>query len=160
MMRRILPVLIVLAVGLALALSFLLYRPLQPPRPAVESRAPAPVVATPVAPPAPDERAEAAKDVARVHATLVNFLTLVKDPHRPPMGDNIDITRALGGGNRLGEVFVPSHDTQVVDGQLVDRWGTPYHFHPRAPDAIDVRSAGPDRTLFTGDDITWPKPAP
>jgi hypothetical protein len=84
----------------------------------------------------------------------MNFLTIVKDPYRPPLGDNEDITKAMTGGNRYENVSIPTNDARVVDGKIVDRWGTPYFFHNRAPDAIDVRSAGPDRTMFTADDVT------
>ena len=95
----------------------------------------------------------ASSEVHRLRLALGNFLLAVKDPYRPPLGDNRDITRALTGGNRRGLVLVPTNDPSLRDGQLVDPWGTPYWFHPRAPDAIDIVSAGPDRKLFTGDDV-------
>ena len=95
----------------------------------------------------------ASSEVRRLHLALGNFLLAVKDPYRPPLGDNHDITRALTGGNRRGLVLVTTNDPALRGGQLVDAWGTPYWFHPRAPDAIDIVSAGPDRKLFTGDDI-------
>jgi hypothetical protein len=95
----------------------------------------------------------ASNDVQRLRLALGNFLLAVKDPYRPPLGDNRDITRALTGGNRRGLALVPTNDPALRDGQLVDPWGTPYWFHARAPDAIDIVSAGPDRKLFTGDDI-------
>lgn len=95
----------------------------------------------------------ASSEVRRLHLALGNFLLAVKDPYRPPLGDNRDITRALTGGNRRGLVLVTTNDPALRGGQLVDAWGTPYWFHPRAPDAIDIVSAGPDRKLFTGDDV-------
>jgi len=96
----------------------------------------------------------AADDVRILDELVVSFLTAVKDPYRPPLGINEDFARALTGGNRYGDVFIASNHPSINNqGQLVDRWGTPYHFHPRAADAIDIRSAGPDRTLFTDDDI-------
>lgn len=104
-----------------------------------------------------DERAAAAHDVRALRATLGNFLLFVKEPHRPPLGDNIDITRALTGGNRLHKVYIATDDPAVNAGRLVDRWGTPYWFHPRSADAIDVVSAGPDRRLFTADDVQAPE---
>ena len=116
-----------------------------------------PGVATPAAAASavsPDPHLAAASgDVLRLRLALGNFLLAVKDPYRPPLGDNRDITRALTGGNRRGLVLVPTNDPSFRDGQLVDRWGTPYWFHPRAPDAIDIVSAGPDRKLFTDDDV-------
>jgi hypothetical protein len=111
-----------------------------------------PVVAEPL-----DEISMAAAEVRALHTLVVNFLTAVKEPYRPPLGDNEDLVRALTGGNRHGDVFLATNDPSLnAYGQLVDRWGTPYHIHPRAADAIDIRSAGPDRTLFTPDDVMFP----
>lgn len=92
-------------------------------------------------------------DLRLLHTALGNFLFAVKDPYRPPLGDNRDIARALTGHNRRGLVFVPTNDPSLRDGQLIDRWGTPYWFHPRSSEAIDIVSAGPDRKLFTADDL-------
>ena len=118
---------------------------------------PPPVVAVPAVITgaiAPDPQlASASSEVHRLRLALGNFLLAVKDPYRPPLGDNRDIARALAGGNRRGLVLVPTNDSAFRDGQLVDPWGTPYWFHPRAPDAIDIVSAGPDRKLFTADDV-------
>ena len=104
-----------------------------------------------------DEISGAAAEVRAVHTLVDNFLTAVKEPYRPPLGDNEDLVRALTGGNRYGDVFLATNDPHLNErGQLVDRWGTPYHVHPRAADAIDIRSAGPDRILFTPDDLMFP----
>lgn len=110
-------------------------------------------VPDPAATPPDPHLAAASNDLHRLRLTLGNFLLAVKDPYRPPLGDNRDITRALTGGNRRGLALVPTNDTAFRDGQLVDPWGTPYWFHPRAPDVIEIVSAGPDRKLFTGDDV-------
>lgn len=70
-----------------------------------------------------------------------------------PIGDNADITAALtGAGGRQAKVFPPGHRT-IHDGQLIDRWGTPYWFHPNSGQQMEIRSAGPDRQLFTEDDV-------
>lgn len=123
------------------------------PRRPLNAPAPEPVPPETAPPVDADPTPDAREDLRRVHTALHNFLTLVKDPHRPPLGDNRDITRALTGGNPFGEVYLSTNDPAFRDGQWLDRWGTPYWFHPRAPDAIDVRSAGPDRVLFTSDDL-------
>ena len=47
---------------------------------------------------------------------------------------------------------------KATAGRLIDRWGTPWQIHPRAADSIDVRSAGPDRRLYTPDDVTNERP--
>lgn len=149
-MRRILPRVLVLLFLAVLSLP--LFSLLVAHRAHVD--APTPGAAAVTAAPAPDPQlAEASNEVLRLRAALGNFLLAVKDPYRPPLGDNRDIAAALAGRNRLGLIFVPTNDPALRDGQLVDRWGTPYWFHPRAPDAIDVASAGPDRTLFTADDL-------
>ena len=99
----------------------------------------------------------AKRDVDVLHDLIGQFLVTVKEPHRPMLGSNEDIAKALTGHNRLHVDFIPAGHPALNDrGQLVDRWGSPYFFHPRAADAIDVRSAGPDRTLFTADDISNP----
>jgi len=70
-----------------------------------------------------------------------------------PVGDNADITAALTGQEgHKGRVFPPGHRT-IVNGQMVDRWGTPYWFHPNSSAQMEIRSAGPDRQLFTLDDV-------
>jgi hypothetical protein len=70
-----------------------------------------------------------------------------------PIGENADITAALTGTQgHQGRVFPPSHRT-IREGQLIDRWGSPYWFHPNAGHQMEIRSAGPDRQLFTGDDL-------
>lgn len=71
-----------------------------------------------------------------------------------PVGDNADITAALTGTQYPGQKghFFPRGHSAVRSGQLVDRWGSPYWFHPNSSSQMEIRSAGPDRQLFTGDD--------
>jgi len=72
-----------------------------------------------------------------------------------PVGLNEDITAAITGTadpSRPGRVFPPSSPA-IRDGKLVDRWGTPYWFHPESGTKMEIRSAGPDRNLFTEDDV-------
>jgi hypothetical protein len=38
--------------------------------------------------------------------------------------------------------------------QWLDRWGTPFLFHKVSSQKVDVRSAGPDRSFWTTDDVT------
>jgi hypothetical protein len=50
--------------------------------------------------------------------------------------------------------FLPAHHPVFNEqGQLVDRWGTPLFFHATARDRLDIRSAGPDKSLWTEDDL-------
>lgn len=99
------------------------------------------------------ERFDAARDVVVLRELLGQLTTSLRLAERPPLGDNADIAAALTGRNRRRAVFVPATHPALRDGLLVDRHGTPYHFHARSADAIDVRSAGPDRVLFTADDL-------
>lgn len=72
-----------------------------------------------------------------------------------PIGDNADITAALTGTQfpgQKGRVFPQQHRT-VKNGQLVDRWGEPLWFHPNSGNSMEIRSAGPDRQMFTQDDV-------
>jgi hypothetical protein len=95
------------------------------------------------------------RDLAVLSGLLNEFTTCLKLRYLPPLGDNEDITAALTGRNRLQYVVIPpGHPALDGKGHLVDRWGTPYHFHARSAETFDLRSAGPDRVLFTGDDIT------
>ncbi len=72
-----------------------------------------------------------------------------------PVGLNEDITAAITGTadpSRPGRVFPPKSPA-IKNGQLIDRWGSPFWFHPESATKIEIRSAGPDKELFTNDDI-------
>jgi hypothetical protein len=70
-----------------------------------------------------------------------------------PVGDNIDITSAFTGHNKLGFAFIPpNHPAISAQGELCDRWGTPFFFHQISGSQMEIRSAGPDRKLWTADD--------
>ena len=72
-----------------------------------------------------------------------------------PVGDNAEITAALRGANPRQSVFLSSTDGLRVnsEGQSVDSWGSPYFFHQLSRTAIEIRSAGPDRRMWTTDDL-------
>lgn len=72
------------------------------------------------------------------------------------VGDNADITAALTGtqyAGQKGHIFPRQHNA-LRGGQLVDRWGTPFWFHANGPGKLEIRSAGPDKQLFTPDDVS------
>ena len=74
-----------------------------------------------------------------------------------PTGTNQQITQALTQKDSLGLSFIGSdHASISPEGELVDRWGAPYHFHAQSGLRMDIRSAGPDRQLYTPDDLVWP----
>jgi hypothetical protein len=70
-----------------------------------------------------------------------------------PVGSNAEITAALQGRNPAGVAFVRrGHRAVNAEGELCDRWGTPFFFHAESARRMEVRSAGPDRRLWTEDD--------
>lgn len=70
-----------------------------------------------------------------------------------PVGENNEITAALTGRNKLGFAFIPPGNPAInAKGELCDRWGTPYFFHQESGEKMEIRSAGPDRLLWTPDD--------
>lgn len=71
-----------------------------------------------------------------------------------PVGSNAEITAALTGGNPLRlALLAPNHPAINRAGELCDRWGTPFFFHSESARRMEVRSAGPDRKLWTDDDV-------
>src|SRR5271157_2584080 len=73
-----------------------------------------------------------------------------------PIGENAEITAALSGRNKLGFAFLPADNPAInAKGELCDRWGTPYFFHQLSGERMEIRSAGPDRTLWTEDDVIF-----
>lgn len=73
-----------------------------------------------------------------------------------PTGTNAEITAALTGKNPVRFAFLPpNHPAINRDGELCDRWGTPFFFHAESSTRMEIRSAGPDKKLWTEDDITY-----
>jgi hypothetical protein len=71
-----------------------------------------------------------------------------------PVGTNEEITRALLGNNPRQVNFLSQEtDRLTANGEWLDPWGTPYFFHQRSGQDLEVRSAGPDRIMWTADDL-------
>jgi len=72
-----------------------------------------------------------------------------------PVGTNQEITRTLNGANPGNTPFLQTEDGLVTNerGELVDNWGTPYFFHQLSRTEIEIQSAGPDRKMWTSDDL-------
>lgn len=70
-----------------------------------------------------------------------------------PAGQNEDIVTAMLGENAKRAAYLQADSPAIKDGRLLDPWGTPYWFHPVSRDRMEIRSAGPDRELFTADDL-------
>ena len=64
-------------------------------------------------------------------------------------------SRALNGDNPKQANFLNAEAGMRVNGQgeLVDSWGTPYFFHQVSGTETEIRSAGPDRKMWTEDDL-------
>lgn len=126
-------------------------RPLPPPRPAPFPRLKTthPVAEESIRILGPDTPAR--EDLQIVQALLECYGRALG---AQPAGDNGDIVAALTGENPKGLVFVPpSHPAIGRDGRLLDRWGTPIFFDSVSRTETRIRSAGPDKTLWTGDDL-------
>lgn len=93
-------------------------------------------------------------DLQAMAHVFSNLRLLVKGDAPFRMGANEEFAAALMGKNAAKEVFLKApHACLNAKGQLVDRWGSPLFFHVRDRDRIDIRSAGPDREMWTEDDL-------
>lgn len=98
-------------------------------------------------------------DLRLLHGVFTRYQLFVKDPSGNPRGTHPEIVRALQGHNRARLVFLPvQHPALNPNGELCDRWGTPFFFHALARDRMEIRSAGPDRQMWTADDVCYPPP--
>lgn len=71
-----------------------------------------------------------------------------------PVGSNAEIMKKVMGDNPIGARLGPPEGQSINgEGELVDRWGTPYFFHQLAADKMEIRSAGPDHKMWTADDV-------
>ena len=72
-----------------------------------------------------------------------------------PTGEgNAQFMNALRGNNpQRRQVFPIQHSRLNAQGELLDAWGTPFFFHSISRSYLQVRSAGPDRELYTDDDV-------
>lgn len=72
-----------------------------------------------------------------------------------PVGNNQEITAALNGDNPTQVVFLnPEDGLRINDrGELIDNWGTPFFFHQLSRTEMEIHSAGPDRRMWTRDDL-------
>lgn len=93
------------------------------------------------------------EDAATVRDLIGTFRRLAK---ANPIGDNDEITAQLLGRDPRGPaVALIDASSPAIDarGRLVDRWGTPYFFHALSANNMEIRSAGPDRKMWTPDDV-------
>ena len=70
-----------------------------------------------------------------------------------PVGTNAEIMRAINGHNaKQAKIGAPAGQGLNGNGELIDPWGTPFFFHQISRTEMEIRSAGPDRVMWTGDD--------
>jgi len=133
--------------------------PPTPPLPHVESQPPPQL-------PAPSTAAESLlegyadpatppiEDLRKIHRVVTGYFSVVKDSSRNPIGGNADLAAALQGENPNREVLVrKTNPVFSSESLLIDRWGTPLVVHPEAWRQLTLRSAGPDKTPYTDDDL-------
>ncbi|WP_265595238.1 hypothetical protein [Verrucomicrobium sp. BvORR106] len=111
----------------------------------------------------PDLAAEAAELNAKestiqrdleILETLVGFFRSFQYGENPFGGENDEIVAQLSGRNpRNLAVILPESPSIDSRGRLLDRWGTPFHFHPVTHEVLEITSAGPDGKLWTADDV-------
>jgi hypothetical protein len=101
--------------------------------------------------PASDIRA----DLQLVASVLDTFRTNFPQGGNP-VGANAEITAVLTGANRLRLAFIaPDHPAINRDRELCDRWGTPFFFHAESATKMEIRSAGPDKKMWSADDVSF-----
>jgi len=93
-------------------------------------------------------------DLTLMSRLMENSLLLLKSAGNRPLSANEDWASLLRGENAAHERFLPDqHIALNPQGQLIDRWGTPLFFHALGGGRYEVRSAGPDKKLWTDDDL-------
>ncbi len=160
---------LLLLVGIAITAAYFYTRPVVPSSaPSSTAAAPAhsgrPLATAPIAPPlvlfpeskiaahigAPDHTIQ--DDIHHLDQLITAYRVKLQGN---PSGDNIDIMAQLRGKNDQRFAWFPlTHPSIDPQGALLDRWSTPYFFHSLSHEETEIRSAGPDRKLFTPDDLT------
>lgn len=120
--------------------------------PAPSAPAPIPQVFAPATPPeALDARKRYAEKLDQVALMLRDYRTLMKEN---PVGTNAEIMATLMGGNPKRAQLGPPGGVGLNDqGELLDQWGTPYFFHQMSAKVMEIHSAGPDKKMWTSDDV-------
>jgi hypothetical protein len=92
--------------------------------------------------------------VDTLHTLLRQYLRRLGPKQGLPIGDDSDLAKVLKGQNPMKYASLPAdHPALALSGRLCDRWGTPYFVHAVGVSDFEIRSAGPDRKMFTADDL-------
>lgn len=94
------------------------------------------------------------EDLSMVAHALSNLLLLIKGDAPFMMGANEEFAAALRGKTAFGygscQISIPA---LMPLSQLVDCWRSPLFFHVINHSRLDIRNAGPDRQMWTEDDL-------
>jgi hypothetical protein len=102
-----------------------------------------------------EQAAELADDLRLVALVLETFRSNFPRSGNP-VGLNSEITATLTGQNQLRLALIPpNHPAINREGELTDRWGTPFFFHAESATRMTITSAGPDKKLHTPDDESF-----
>jgi hypothetical protein len=94
------------------------------------------------------------EDLRKIQRVAAGYFSVIKDASRHPIGGNADLAAALLGENANREAFLRTdHPVFAKDGTLTDRWGSPLIVHPEGWQQLELRSSGPDRIPYNGDDL-------
>lgn len=95
-----------------------------------------------------------AQDLILMHRCLDTFLLAAKGMKDQPLSANGEIAAALRGEGYVRVAFLPrGHPVFDEAGLLCDRWKTPLFFHAERAGVFAIRSAGPDKILWSEDDL-------
>lgn len=89
---------------------------------------------------------------------LSEIIGIYRQIHKenPVAGLNHEVTASILGKNSKSVSLIdPSHSAINAKGELLDRWGTPFHFHGISSQVMEIQSAGPDGKFGSGDDLVF-----
>ncbi|MEM9446359.1 MAG: hypothetical protein AAGA18_13530 [Verrucomicrobiota bacterium] len=91
-------------------------------------------------------------DITIVSEIIADYRKLFET--NPFGSENREITAGLLGKNPKNVIFLDvNHVDLSPEGELLDRWGSPFRFHPLTSSLMEVSSLGADRVLWTSDDL-------
>lgn len=104
------------------------------------------------------EESTGQQDIKLFYNYLTNVFLLIKNRDSAQYAINEDLSSFLLGKNSERTALV-SKNSHIFDKKkrIIDRWGTPIHIHTISHNNFELRSGGPDRKLFTKDDVSWPQ---
>lgn len=131
---------------------------LQPAITSILASPPLPANSTPAATPILESENQVEPSPQQVFDAIDNLQFTFRDfaaaLHSNPIGTNAEITASLLGENLKQIKFpIPEGSNHNDQGELCDAWNSPWFFHQLSGTQMEVRSAGPDRTLYTDDDF-------